>query len=196
MAIERSNVLNPDRRRRFWKMQFVYLAVSCLLVLLLLNLPRNQSWLTTTIQRFYTQRRTLGSQTGVESRKQEGYGDSYALTNLIRQRCQPTDYFLIPPQRYLIRNAYPQGEDTGYAWLYPSVLYYHLGKSVHLLEMTAPDSLLQRATHTFWAQDNRIFLLTFKEHNRPLVLGEFRKYDPHFFAYTPEQARAYYKSTP
>ncbi|GAB3697408.1 hypothetical protein GCM10027592_21490 [Spirosoma flavus] len=172
----------------------MYLIVSCTLVGILLWLPLNQEWLTDSISRFYNQRQRLSQKTSVAERRQEGYAQASPYLDLIRQRCQPNDYFLIPPQRYLIRNAYNLGKSTGYNWLYPSSLYYHLGKSVHLLDMTAPDSLLQRATHTFWVFENKIFLLTFKEHNRPLVLGEFKKYDPHFFAYTPDQARAYYKS--
>lgn len=186
----------PADIRRFWGIQFIYLGVSCALISLLVALPKHQAWLTETIGWFYEQRQTLGQQTDVASRRQEGYGDAYTYTSLIKQHCQPNDYFLIPPQRYLIRHAYQQGESTGYAWLYPSVLYYHLGKSVHLLDMTAPDSLLQRATHTFWAHENKIFLLTFKPYNRPLVLAEFSQYDPHFFVYTPEQAKAYYQLTP
>ncbi|WP_460963474.1 hypothetical protein [Spirosoma litoris] len=190
------NFPGPAARRQFWQMQVIYLVASGLFLLIFLLLPRNQKWLTTTIDRFYKQRQTLGQQSDISIRKQEGYKDAYTYTELIRKRCQPTDYFLIPPQRYLIRNAWQQGKANGYNWLYPSVLYYHLGKSVHLLEMTAPDSLLQRATHTFWVYENKVFLLTFKAHNRPLVMAEFKKYDPHFFAYTPEQARAYYQSKP
>ncbi|GAB4018413.1 hypothetical protein [Spirosoma koreense] len=182
--------------RRFWITQAILLLASSLIVGTILILPKNRYWLTNIVGRFYTQRQTLGNKTDVQFRRQKGYAEAYPLISLIQQRCQPNDYFLIPPQRYLIRNAYPQGKASGFAWVYPSVLYYHLGRSVHLLDMTAPDSLLQRATHTFWAYDNKLFLLTFKPHNRPLVLDEFRKYDPHFFAYTPAQARRYYQSKP
>ena len=187
--------LTSTSTRRFWFMQVVFLVAGSLVLFGILSLPRNQNWLNTTITRFYNQRQKLGKQTDVATRKREGYGDAYMYTELIRQRCQPDDYFLIPPQQYLIRNAYQQGKSTGYVWLYPSVMYYHLGRAVHLLDMTAPDSLLQRATHTFWVYENKIFLLTFKDHNRPLVLGEFSKYDPHFFAYTPKQARAYFNQS-
>ena len=181
--------------RQFWIRQISYLCISLISLFVILWLPKNKTWLTNTVDRFYNQYQTFGKQTDVSIRKQEGYKDAYVYTELIRQRTQPTDYFLIPPQRYLIRNAWQEGKANGYVWLYPSVLYYHLGKAVHLLDMTAPDSLLKRATHTFWVYDNKIFLLTFKDHNRPLVMAEFRKYDPHFFAYTPQQARAYYKSS-
>ncbi|UFH53439.1 hypothetical protein [Spirosoma sp. KNUC1025] len=196
MAISSDQSPPPTDRRRFWTVQFIYLGVSCGLLSLLIWLPGNQGWLSETVGWFYEQHEKLNKQTDVSARRQEGYGDVYTYTELIRQRCKPNDYFLIPPQQYLIRNAYQQGKSTGYSWLYPSVLYYHLGKSVHLLEMTAPDSVLQRATHTFWVYDNKVFLLTFRDHNRPLVMGEFRKYDPHFFAYTPEQAQAYYNARP
>ncbi|MBN8826095.1 MULTISPECIES: hypothetical protein [unclassified Spirosoma] len=185
-----------QQSRYYWQIQFAYLAGSCLCLALLLWLPKNQEWLMSTVERFYNQRQRLASQTSLSARLLEGYGDAYTFTSLIQQRCGPDDYFLIPPQQYLIRNAWQQGKETGYVWLYPSVLYYHLGKSVHLIDMTTPDSLLQRATHTFWAYDNKLFLLTFKPHNRPLVLSEFRKYDPHFFAYTPDQARRYHRSKP
>jgi hypothetical protein len=181
---------------RFWRVQLIYLIISCALLGILLWLPRNQEWLSTEISRFYAQRQIVGGYTDVATRRQKGYKDAYVYIDLIRQRCQPNDYFLIPPQRYMIRNAWQQGKATGFAWLYPSVLYYHVGKSVHLIDMTAPDSLLQQATHTFWVYDNRIFLLTFKPHNRPLVLDEFKKYDPRFFAYTPKQAQAYYLAKP
>ncbi|WP_157634732.1 hypothetical protein [Spirosoma panaciterrae] len=186
-----------NQKNRFYQfIQFIYLAGSCLCLLLWLWLPKNRDWLTSTVERFYTQRQRLSNQTSLSTRLQEGYGDAYTFTSLIQQRCGPDDYFLIPPQQYLIRNAWQQGKSTGYVWLYPSVLYYHLGKSVHLIDMTAPDSLLQRATHTFWAYDNKLFLLTFKPHNRPLVISVFRQYDPHFFAYTPDQARRYKRSKP
>lgn len=196
MASSPHKSLTTPERQHFWRVQVVLLVISCLLLSLILWLPKNQEWLADTIGRFYDQHEKLSRKTDISTRKQKGYGDVYTYTGLIRQRCQPNDYFLIPPQRYLIRNAYQQGKSTGYSWLYPSVLYYHLGKSVHLLDMTAPDSLLQRATHTFWVFENKIFLLTFKPHNRPLVLGEFKKYDPHFFAYTPQQAKVYYNSKP
>ncbi|MBD2755178.1 hypothetical protein [Spirosoma validum] len=196
MTSSNNTSVDPKERRRFWTVQIIYLAASSLILLVILYLPRNQNWLTTTVERFYTQHYTLGKQIDIATRRREGYEPAYAYIELIQQRCQPNDYFLIPPQQYLIRNAYQAGKSTGYAWTYPSVLYYYLGKSVHLLDMTAPDSLLQRATHTFWALDNKIYLLTFKDHNRPLVMGEFKKYDPHFFAYTPQQAKVYYQSKP
>ncbi|MBD2704978.1 hypothetical protein IC229_30395 [Spirosoma sp. BT702] len=196
MSILSERFLTIPPRRRYWYVQLMYLIVSCTLVSIVLWLPLNREWLSDSISRFYSQRERLDQKTDVAERRQEGYVQAYPYIDLIRQRCQPNDYFLIPPQRYLIRNAYKLGRSTGYNWLYPSVLYYHLGKSVQLLDMTASDSLLQRATHTFWVFENKIFLLTFKEHNRPLVMGEFKKYDPHFFAYTPEQARTYYKSKP
>ena len=186
----------PASRRRFWLMQVVYLLVSSLLLVLILGLPRNRNWLNTAIYRFYTQRQTLGQHTDQASRQRAGYGDAYTYTALIRRTCKPTDYFLIPPQRYLIRKAYQSGKATGYAWTYPSVLYYHLGKSVRLLDMTAPDSILDRATYTFQARANRLALVRLTVQNRDTVLAEFRQYDPHFFAYTPERAKAYYHSKP
>ncbi|QDK80243.1 hypothetical protein EXU85_17185 [Spirosoma sp. KCTC 42546] len=181
--------------KRFWTMQLIYLIVSCLFLLLFLNLPNNRDWLITTIQRFYDQRRDLGIRTDIQTRKQEGYGAAFTYTNLIRKYCKPSDYFLIPPQRYLIRKAYRQGAATGYAWVYPSVLYYHLGKSVHLVDMVSPDSMIGRATFTFWVQKNQVALLRLTDNNRAQILAEFRKYDPHFFAYTPQQAKAYVKTT-
>lgn len=186
----------PAGRRRFWFMQVVYLLVSSLLVLLIINAPRNRNWLNTSVSRFYAQRQTLGQRTDLANRQRVGYGDAYTYTTLIRRTCKPTDYFLIPPQRYLIRKAYQVGKATGYAWIYPSVLYYHLGKSVRLLDMTAPDSVLNRATYTFQAQTNRLVLVRLTAQNRTVILTEFGQYDPLFFAYTPDQAKAYYQSTP
>lgn len=184
----------PAGRRRFWLMQVVYLLVSCLVLCLMLGLPQNRNWLDTSIHRFYAQRQTLGQRTDLASRQRAGYGDVYTYTSLIKRTCKPTDYFLIPPQRYLIRQAYQPGKATGYAWTYPSVLYYHLGQSVHLLDITAPDSVLNRTTYTFQAQANRLILVRLTDQNRNAVLAEFGQYDPHFFAYTPEQARVYYRS--
>ncbi|MVM36863.1 hypothetical protein GO730_02880 [Spirosoma sp. HMF3257] len=181
--------------RRFWTIQIIYLIVSCLFLLLYVYLPKNNHWLTETIQKFYNQRQELGERTDLKARKWKGYGEAFTYTELIRKHCKPTDYFLIPAQRYLIQKAYRQGQATGYAWTYPSVLYYHLGKSVHLLEVVNPDSLVQRATFTFWVEKNQLALLRLTDQNRPSVLAEFRKYDPHFFAYTPQQAQAYYKSS-
>ncbi|MFD2572085.1 hypothetical protein ACFSUS_15680 [Spirosoma soli] len=180
--------------RRYWTTQVVYVAASCLILLAILSLPMNRAWLAGTIGTFYRQRQLLGTRTDLDSRKRAGYGVAYTYTSLIRQHCRPGDYFLIPPQRYLIQNAYAQDKATGFAWIYPSVLYYHLGKSVHLLEMTSPDSLLQRATHTFGVQSNKLVLLAITDQNRAAVLAQFRRYDPRFFAYTPDQARRYYKA--
>ncbi|GAB3883098.1 hypothetical protein [Spirosoma agri] len=180
--------------RRVWVMQFVYLAVSCLLVWLIVELPENNDWLTGTVARFYGQRQRLGGTTDRQSREREGYKTAYTYTTLIKQHVKPTDYFLIPPQRYLIRNAYKLGAADGYVWLYPSVLYYHLGKAVHLLDMTGPDTTWHWATHTFWVQNKQLVLLRLTAENRQAVFTEFRKYDPQFFAYTPEQARRYYYS--
>ncbi len=189
-----TKLLIPAGRRRFWLMQVVYLLAGSLLLLLLLSLPRNQHWLNTSVRRFYGQRQTFGQRTNLTNRQRAGYGDGYTYTTLIRQTCKPTDYFLIPPQRYLIRKAYQSGKTTGYAWIYPGMLYYHLGKSVHLLDMTAPDSVLNRATYTFQAQANRLVLIRLTDQNRDTILSEFGQYDPHFFAYTPDQAQAYYRS--
>jgi hypothetical protein len=179
---------------RFWVKQFVYLIASGLVVLFILLLPKNSAWLNGPIQHFYDQRQKLGQKTDVQSRDRAGYGNAYQYTMLIKQHCKPTDYFLIPPQRYLIRNAYRQGAADGFVWIYPSVLYYHLGKAVHLLEMTGPDTSLQRATHTLWVQNKQVILLALTPQNRPSILTEFRKYDPGFFAYTPNQARKYFYS--
>ncbi|QIP14485.1 hypothetical protein G8759_18615 [Spirosoma aureum] len=179
---------------RFWVKQFVYLITSGLVVLFILLLPENSAWLNGPIQHFYDQHQKLGQKTDRQSRERAAYGNAYTYTMLIKQQCKPTDYFLIPPQRYLIRNAYRQGAADGFVWIYPSVLYYHLGKAVHLLEMTGPDTLLQRATHTLWVQNNRVILFALSSQNRLSVLSEFRKYDPRFFAYTPSQARQYYYS--
>lgn len=186
----------PPHRKQYWRIQLVYLAASCLFLLAFLRLPNNQDWLTHTVQQFYNQRQTLGKQTDVSSRKRAGYRNAYTYTSLIRQRCKSTDYFLIPPQRYLIRNAHRLGLQDGYAWVYPSALYYHLGQAVHLVDMVAPDSLLQRATYTFRAHPNQLTLFKLTDQNRDSVLADFKRYDPHFFAYTPEQARAYYRSKP
>lgn len=174
----------------------MYLGGSCLFLLSFLYLPSNQDWLINTIQRFYSQRQTLRKQTDVPTRQRVGYGNAYTYTTLIRQQCKPTDYFLIPPQRYLIRNAHQLGVKDGFTWLYPSVLYYHLGKSVHLIDMTAPDSLVQQATYTLYPRQTGLSLLKLTVQNRDSVLTSFRQYDPHFFAYTPEQAQVYYRSTP
>ncbi len=179
--------------RRIRTIQLIYLAVSCLFLAFFLSLPKNRNWLTTSIQRFYDQRTNLSNQTDIRIRRKEGYGVAFAYTSLIRAHCNATDYFLIPPQRYLIRKAYRLGASTGYAWVYPSVMYYHLGKSVHLIDMVSPDSLLGRASYTFWAQKNQLTLLKLTDQNRSLVLTEFRRYDPHFFSYTPKQAKAYFE---
>lgn len=177
-------------------MPFVYLFVSGLVLVALLRLPRNRDWLTHTIRDYYRQRDILAQYTNPETRQRVGYGAAYRYTKLIRTHCQPADHFLIPPQRYLIRNAYQAGAANGYVWLYPSIMYYHLGQSVHLLEMTASPAQLSRATHTFWEQHQQLVLLPLTNRNRPRVLAEFKKYDPHFFAYTPQQARAYYMTAP
>lgn len=186
----------PPHRKRYWRIQLVYFGASCLFLLLFLNLPNNRDWLTNTIGGFYSQWQTLGKKTDVPTRRRVGYGNAYVYTTLIRQQCKPNDYFLIPPQRYLIRNAHGLGVRDGFVWLYPSVLYYHLGQSVHLIDMTAPDSLVQRATHTFYAHQNKLSLRKLTAQNRDSVLADFKRYDPHFFAYTPEQAQAYYRSKP
>ncbi len=188
--------LPGNSRAKVVFMQFVYLGISGLALLILTQLPQNKAWLNGPIRKFYSQKHDLSAQTDVEFRKQAGWGSAFAYTNFIRQQCRPTDYFLIPPQRYLIRNAYSAGAIDGYAWVYPSLLYYHLGGQVHLLDMTAADSLLRRATHTFWAQNGQLTFLPLNNQNRPQVVTEFRKYDPHFFAYTPQQAQAYYTATP
>ncbi|MCK8493857.1 hypothetical protein M0L20_18465 [Spirosoma sp. RP8] len=181
-----------QRSPRLALVQLVYLLVSCLVLGAMLALPRNYDWLTTTVRHFYEQRQTLGEQMGKESRMRKGYGTAYTYTTLIKQQGKPNDYLLIPPQRYLIRNAYKQGAADGFVWLYPSVLYYHLGQSIHLLEMTTLDAMRQRATYTLWVTNGRLELLRLTDRNRAAVLDTFGKYDPHFFAYTPAQAKRYY----
>ena len=182
--------------KRYWRIQLVYFVAGCCLLTAFLCLPKNQDWLINTVQQFYSQRQTVGKQSDVPNRRRVGYGNAYVYTTLIRQQCKPTDYFLIPPQRYLIRNAHGLGVKDGFVWLYPSVLYYHLGQSVHLVDMTAPDSLVKRATYTLHARQDGLSLLKLSAQNRDSVLADFKRYDPHFFAYTPEQAKAYYQSKP
>lgn len=181
--------------KRRWAKQVLIGLLSCLIILSLLALPRNQDWMQGTVQRFYQQRQQFGAKLDRQSRERAGYGKAYQYVTLIKQHCKPTDYFLIPPQRYLIRKAYRIGASDGYAWLYPSVLYYHLGQSVQLLDMTMPDTALRRATFTFWVKKGTLELLRLTSANRRDVLATFRQYNPSFFAYTPEQARQYYRST-
>lgn len=117
---------------------------------------------------------------------------AYAYAEIIRKHTKPGDYFLIPPQRYLLDRAYsPKQPDEIFAWVYPSVMYYYARGHYGLLEMHQSPALLNRATHTFLVQQGRLRLVPLTAQNRDSVLTQFRQYDPQFCCYTPEQAAPY-----
>lgn len=173
-------------------MQWLTFLVSFGIVLLVISLPLNQRWLQKQIGTFYRQRRQFGANDSIDFRLRKSAGPAYTYAALLRQHCQPADYVLIPPQRYLLDKAYsPKQPSEIFAWVYPSVMYYYARGHYHLLEMHQPDALLQKATYTFLAQSGRLILTRLTALNRAKILNLFRAYDPKFCCYTPQQAKPY-----
>ena len=66
-------------------------------------------------------------------------------------------------------------------WTYPSLLYYHVDH-IRLVDLNAPDSVLETATHTVWVRDQNgtkdmVVSLLQSKGRRDQVLAEFRKYE-------------------
>mgnify|MGYP001811308622 FL=1 len=73
--------------KRRWAKQVLIGLLSCLIILSLLALPRNQDWMQGTVQRFYQQRQNLGAKLDRQSRERAGYGKAYQYVTLIKQPC-------------------------------------------------------------------------------------------------------------
>ncbi|WP_234735161.1 hypothetical protein [Tellurirhabdus bombi] len=191
-SLKKSTVRAWLSQHRSACVQWLTFFVACCVVLLVIRLPLNRRWFQKQVGTYYRQRQQFGHNDSIDFRLRKSAGPAYTYAAILRRNCQPTDYVLIPPQRYLLDKAYsPKQHSEIFAWVYPSVMYYYARGHYQLLEMHQPDSLLEKATHTFLVQNGRLDLTPLTTKNRQAVLSLFRTYNPAFCCYTLQQAKPY-----
>jgi hypothetical protein len=188
------NVAKKDTENskfRIIAFQILFLFVSSLMVWMVSHLPKNKEWLNTTVKNFYEQKTQLDTTQSIAFRQEVTGEGAVGYSNFLKQHCKPNDYFLIPPQKYLLANAYDVNVPKEvFAWVHPSLMYYYAKNAYKLLEMTQKKEI-NKATYTFWVQNKQVVLIKFDDSNRKLILDEFSKYDARFAALTLEQAQPF-----
>lgn len=175
------------------------------LLLLLVNLagiaviallPQNTSFLKYKIQGFYATKARLGGNTDSTARYNLVYDKETAIIHLLDSALKEGDIFLLPPQYYLVEKAYRTRPATDpYTWTYPSKFKNLAMNKVNFVEITYPDSLLQKTTHTFLADKKGLHLISFADYSsvqKEAIINKLKTYQPFGF-FIPQTAVDYLK---
>lgn len=160
-------------------------------------LPNNTSFIKLKIQGFYNTKLRLGNNLDSNARYNLVYAKESAIIDLLDSVMQKDDIFLLPPQYYLVENAYKTSPATDpYTWTYPSKFKNLVMNKFHFIEITAPDSLLKKATHTFLANKQKsIQLIGLKDYpttQKEALINHLKTYQPFGF-FIPQTAVDYLK---
>lgn len=112
----------------------------------------------------------------IETRKMQRWRQDYQMCQFLKKNLGNNGVFLIPPQTYLLEKLYDPQKPDVYMWLYPSLLYYRI-PGIHLVDMSNPDSLLEKATHTLYVYNGQLQMLPLTSDTmRQQVINEFKQY--------------------
>lgn len=179
---------------------------SKVLLLLVINLigigiifilPKNASFIQFKVQGFYNTKARLGDDLDSTTRYNLTYAKESAIIHLLDSVMNEDDIFLLPPQYYLVENAYnPKNHIDPYTWSYPSKFKNLAMNKVRFIEITYPDSLLQKATHTFLASKKNgiqlVNLIDYPASQKEAIIQKLKTYQPFGF-FIPQTAVDYLK---
>ncbi|RFS14027.1 hypothetical protein [Emticicia sp. C21] len=173
------------------------LAINLIGIGIIFILPKNVSFIQFKIQSFYNTKARLGNDLDSAARYNLIYAKECAIINLLDSVMKEDDIFLLPPQYYLVENAYnPKNHIDPYTWTYPSKFKNLAMNKVRFVEITYPDSLLQKATHTFLATRKKGFQLVNLNDSsvaqKEAIIKKLKVYQPFGF-FIPQTAVDYLK---
>jgi hypothetical protein len=160
-------------------------------------LPKNAFFIQFKVQGFYNTKTRLGNDLDSTARYNLIYAKESAIIHLLDSVMKEDDIFLLPPQYYLVENAYnPKNHIDPYTWTYPSKFKNLAMNKVRFVEITYPDSLLQKATHTFLASRKKgLQLVNLNDYplaQKGAIIQKLKTYHPFGF-FIPQTAVDYLK---
>lgn len=175
----------------------ILLAINLIGIGIIFILPGNTSFVQFKVNSFYATRTRLGADSDSLARYKLTYAKESAIIHLLDSVLQEKDVFLLPPQYYLVENTYQiKGSADPYTWTYPSKFKNLAMNKVNFVEITYPDSLLQKATHTFLASRKKglqlVNLNNYSPAKKEAIMQNLRTYQPFGF-FIPQTAVDYLK---
>ena len=169
------------------------LVASIVSVLLIRNLPKNKNWEDTRIKRFLEEKETHGVNMDSTYRYNLINGGVANVIKFLSENIKEEQaIFLLPPQEFLVEKAYNSSNPKEFFfWVSPSYFKNHSLGKVDFVLASDPDSLLQEADYTFWANNGNLTLL--KLDNQPLkdsVINTFKTKRQHAF-FSANEAQKY-----
>lgn len=173
------------------------LAINLIGIGIIFILPKNASFIQFKVQGFYNTKARLGDDLDSAARYNLTYAKESAIIHLLDSVMNEDDIFLLPPQYYLVEKAYnPKHSVDPYTWTYPSKFKNLTTNRVRFVEITYPDSLLQKATHTFLASRKKglqlVNLNDYPATQKEAIINRFKTYQPFGF-FIPQTAVDYLK---
>lgn len=173
------------------------LAINLIGIGIIFILPKNASFIQFKVQGFYNTKARLGDDLDSAARYNLTYAKESAIIHLLDSVMNEDDIFLLPPQYYLVEKAYnPKNHIDPYTWTYPSKFKNLAMSKVRFVEITYPDSLLQKATHTFLASRKKglqlVNLNDYPATQKEAIINRFKTYQPFGF-FIPQTAVDYLK---
>lgn len=173
------------------------LAINLIGIGIIFILPKNASFIQFKVQGFYNTKARLGDDLDSAARYNLTYAKESAIIHLLDSVMNEDDIFLLPPQYYLVEKAYnPKNHIDPYTWTYPSKFKNLTMNRVRFVEITYPDSLLQKATHTFLASRKKglqlVNLNDYPATQKEAIINRFKTYQPFGF-FIPQTAVDYLK---
>ncbi len=99
--------------------QIALTVVASLLIMLILNLPRNKEYWWARVSKYYEEMPQQRKNMSEEQRMQSRHGGNYMIPGIIAKNIKPEDVFLLPPKSYVEKN-----EKNPNNWSNPYVFYY------------------------------------------------------------------------
>lgn len=185
-----------NNNRGFGKV-FILLTINLIGIGIIFILPKNASFIQFKVNGFYASKIHLGNDLDSLARYNLTYAKESAIIHLLDSVLQEGDVFLLPPQYYLVENAYQiKGSTDPYTWTYPSKFKNLAMNKVNFVEITYPDSLLQKATHTFFASKKKglqlVNLNKYSLAQKEAIIQKLKTYQPFGF-FIPQTAIDYLK---
>ena len=196
-------VSNKKTRIRYEKIReprntvgIAYLFLSFLIIGGLYQFPMNKKWFGDRAMKYWKEFPTELKNLDLEYRMKKRHGNSYDLWKFINQNTDIGDYFLIPPQAYLIDKSFDTLSTNihEHRWSFPNVLTYHV-PGVYFVSLSSPDSIKTKATKTILLSDEKQFrfLDLGDDDIRKYIMELFESY-PSDLLYSKSEVRDYLAS--
>jgi hypothetical protein len=195
--IDSSQQVPENNVNRGFNKTVILLTINLIGLGIIFILPKNTSFIQFKVNSFYSTKARLGSEADSLTRYKLTYAKESAIIHLLDSVLHEDDIFLLPPQYYLVENVYQiKGSADPYTWTYPSKFKNLAMNKINFVEITYPDSLLQKATHTFLANRKKglqlVNLNDYSPAKKEAIIQNLRTYQPFGF-FIPQTAVDYLK---